>query len=123
MSVESFDPQNLVTDSRVVSVTPAALAHFRRQLAAQQGKAVRLSVKKSGCTGFMYVIDLVEEGGVDDLHYNFDDDVELLIARDSLPILNGTQIDLVKEGINRQIRFINPNVKDQCGCGESFSVS
>lgn len=123
MSVESFDPQNLVADGRAVSVTPEALAHFRRQLAGQQGKAVRLSVKKSGCTGFMYVIDLVEEGGADDLHYSFDDDVELLIARDSLPILNGTRIDLVKEGINRQIKFINPNVKDQCGCGESFSVN
>jgi iron-sulfur cluster assembly accessory protein len=123
MSVESFDPQTLAADGRAVSVTPAALAHFRRQLATQQGKAVRLSVKKSGCTGFMYVIDLVEEGSADDLRYRFEDDVELLIARDSLPVLNGTQIDLVKEGINRQIRFINPNVKDQCGCGESFSVS
>lgn len=80
-------------------------------------------MKKSGCTGFMYVIDLVEEGGADDLRYSFDDDVELLVARDSLPILNGTRIDLVKEGINRQIKFINPNVKDQCGCGESFSVN
>lgn len=122
MSVESFDPQDLAADDRAVSVTPEALAHFRRQLAGQQGRAVRFSVKKSGCTGFMYVIDLVEEGGVDDLRYSLDD-VELLVARDSLPILSGTQIDLVKEGVNRQIKFINPNVKDQCGCGESFSVN
>lgn len=118
MSVESFDPT-----SRVLSVTPAALEHFRRQLSNQPGKAVRVSVKKSGCTGFMYVIDMVEQGAAEDLHYQLDDQVELLVDRDSLAILSGTEIDMVKEGINRQIRFINPNVKDQCGCGESFSVS
>ncbi|PKM04850.1 MAG: iron-sulfur cluster assembly accessory protein [Gammaproteobacteria bacterium HGW-Gammaproteobacteria-6] len=118
MSVESFDP-----GSQVVSVTPAALEHFRRQLGSQPGKSVRLSVKKSGCTGFMYVIDMVEQGVDTDLHYRLDEQVELLVDRDSLPVLSGTEIDLVKEGINRQIRFINPNVKDQCGCGESFSIN
>ena len=118
MSVESFDP-----GSQVVTVTPAALEHFRRQLGSEAGKSVRLSVKKSGCTGFMYVIDMVEQGAEGDLHYRLDEQVELLIDRDSLNVLSGTEIDLVKEGINRQIRFINPNVKDQCGCGESFSVS
>lgn len=118
MSVEAFDPA-----SQVVSVTPAALEHFRRQLAGQAGKRVRLSVKKSGCTGFMYDIELVEQGKADDLHYPLDEQVELLVDRESLPVISGTEIDLVREGINRQIRFINPNVKDQCGCGESFSVN
>lgn len=123
MSVESFDPQALIQDSPAVTVTPAALAHFRRQLADHSDKSVRLSIKKSGCTGFMYVIDLVEEGPDDDVQYRLDDKVELRVARDALPILNGTEIDLVKEGINRQIKFHNPNVKDECGCGESFSVN
>jgi len=118
MSVESFDPSQ-----QVVTVTPAALEHLRRQLGSQAGKAVRVSVKKSGCTGFMYVLDMVEQAGENDLHYRLDEQIELLIDRASLPVLSGTQIDLVKEGINHQIRFINPNVKDQCGCGESFSVS
>ena len=75
MSVESFDPKQ-----QAVTVTPAALAHFRRQLGGQQGKAVRLSVKKSGCTGFKYVIDLVEQAGASDLHYQLDEQVELLVA-------------------------------------------
>ena len=118
MSVESFDPSQ-----QAVTVTPAALAHLRRQLSSQPGKAVRISVKKSGCTGFMYVLDLVEQASDNDLHYRLDEQVELLIDRDSLQVLSGTQIDLVKEGFNQQIKFINPNVKDQCGCGESFSVS
>ncbi|HDY98926.1 MAG TPA: iron-sulfur cluster assembly accessory protein [Pseudomonas sabulinigri] len=118
MSVESFDPS-----SQVVTVSPSALAHFRRQLSSEQGKSVRLSVKKSGCTGFMYAIDLVEKAGASDLHYQLDEQVELLIDSSSLQVLSGTQIDLVREGVNQQIRFINPNVKDECGCGESFSVN
>ena len=118
MSVEAFDPS-----SQVVSVTPAALEHFRRQLTRQPGKSVRVSVKKSGCTGFMYVIDMVEQGSETDLRYQLDEQVQLLVDRDSLDVISGTEIDMVTEGINRQIRFINPNVKDQCGCGESFSVS
>ncbi|MEH6566707.1 MAG: iron-sulfur cluster assembly accessory protein [Halopseudomonas sp.] len=118
MSVESFDP-----NSQVVTVSPAALSHFRRQLGNAPGKSVRLSVKKSGCTGFMYAIDLVEQASASDLHYQLDEQVELLVDSDSLQVLSGTQIDLVREGVNQQIRFINPNVKDECGCGESFSVN
>lgn len=118
MNVESFDPT-----SQVVSVTPVALEHFRRQLANQPGKAVRISLKKSGCTGFRYVVDLVEEGAETDMRYQLDDQVELLVDRSCLEVISGSEIDLVKEGINQQIRFTNPNVKDQCGCGESFSVS
>ncbi|GAA6129930.1 HesB/IscA family protein [Halopseudomonas sabulinigri] len=118
MSVESFDPS-----SQVVTVSPAAVAHFRRQLSSAQGKSVRLSVKKSGCTGFMYAIDLVEQASASDLHYQLDEQVELLVDSNSLEVLSGTQIDLVREGVNQQIKFINPNVKDECGCGESFSVN
>ena len=118
MTVQAFDPS-----SQVVSVTPAALEHFRRQVTREPGKSVRLSVKKSGCTGFMYVIDMVEQAAAEDLHYQLDEQIELLVDSSSLDVLSGTEIDLVTEGINRQVRFTNPNVKDQCGCGESFSVS
>lgn len=118
MTVQAFDPS-----SQVVSVTAAALEHFRRQIAREPGKSVRLSVKKSGCTGFMYVIDMVDQGAEGDLRYQLDEQVTLLVDAASLHVLTGTEIDLVTEGINRQIRFTNPNVKDQCGCGESFSVN
>jgi iron-sulfur cluster assembly accessory protein len=84
---------------------------------------VRLSVKESGCTGFMYVVDLVPASDADDLHMPLADDLELLIDRKSLAVVSGTQIDFVKEGVNRQLKFLNPNAKDYCGCGESFSVS
>jgi len=123
MSVETFDPAQ-AAGATVVDVTPAALEHLLTQIhKSQDACAVRLSVKKSGCTGYMYVMDLVPDARPDDLHVPLDGEAELLVARDSLSIVNGTRIDLVTEGVNRQLRFINPNAKDQCGCGESFNVN
>lgn len=117
--VASFDPV-----SETVSVTPAAVEHFKRQIALDKAaNAVRLSVKQSGCTGFMYVVDLVAESKVDDLHLPLADGLELLIDPASVPVVSGTQIDYVIEGVNRQLKFLNPNAKDYCGCGESFSVN
>lgn len=118
MSIASFDPQQ-----HVVQVTPAAVEHFKRQLEKGHNKAVRLSVKQSGCTGWMYVVDLVEESKAGDLHMALGDGVELLVDAQSLPVVGGTEIDYVTEGVNRQLKFNNPRAKDYCGCGESFSVS
>ena len=119
MTVESFDPVQ-----QAVSVTPTAVEHFKRQLVGhKEARAVRLSVKQSGCTGFMYVVDLVPEGQADDLHYALAEGVELLVDKDSLAVVSGTQIDFVTEGVNRQLKFLNPNAKDYCGCGESFNVN
>ena len=123
MSVESFDPVHIAKNS-TVNVTAAAVEHFRAQLRKNaEASAIRLSVKQSGCTGFMYVIDLVPAGKPDDLHLVLGEGVELLVAQDSLAIVNGTQIDYVTEGVNRQLSFLNPNAKDHCGCGESFNVN
>ncbi len=123
MSVESFDPVQSTKNS-TVNVTAAAVEHFRAQLRkSAEASAIRLSVKQSGCTGFMYVIDLVPAGKPDDLHLVLDEGVELLVDKDSLAIVNGTQIDYVTEGVNRQLSFLNPNAKDHCGCGESFNVN
>jgi iron-sulfur cluster assembly accessory protein len=120
MTVKTFDP---AAESDPVSVTPAAIEHFRRQIMRQpDARAVRLSVKQSGCTGYMYVVDLVAEGCAQDVHQRLDEDLELLIDHGSLGVVSGTKIDLVTEGVNRQLRFLNPNAKDHCGCGESFSV-
>ena len=119
MSVETFNPQQ-----ESVVVTAAAAAHFKRQLKSHaDAKAVRLSVKQSGCTGWMYVVDLVPEGKVDDLHLALGEGAELLIDPAALAVVSGTEIDYVTEGVNRQLKFNNPRVKDYCGCGESFSVA
>jgi iron-sulfur cluster assembly accessory protein len=119
MGVESFNPQQ-----DAVSVTAAATAHFKRQIAAAaDANAVRLSVKQSGCTGWMYVVDLVAEGKPEDMHLSLAEGVELLLDPACLPVVSGTEIDYVIEGVNRQLKFNNPRVEDYCGCGESFSVS
>jgi iron-sulfur cluster assembly accessory protein len=118
MSVQTYNPQE-----QSVLVTPAAAAHFKRQIAsAADVSAVRLSVKQSGCTGWMYVVDLVPAGQADDLHITLGDGVELLVDPKALSVVSGTEIDYVTEGVNRQLKFNNPRVKDYCGCGESFSV-
>ena len=89
MTVESFDPVQ-----QAVSVTPTAVEHFKRQLVGhKEARAVRLSVKQSGCTGFMYVVDLVPEGQADDLHYALAEGVELLVD-----VLNRTVADMHGSG-------------------------
>ena len=119
MAVESFNPTQ-----EAVSVTPAAVEHFRQQLSrAENARAVRLSVKESGCTGYMYVVDLVDDAREDDLRYSPAEGLELYIDRKSLPIVSGTEIDFVTQGVNRQLKFLNPNAQDECGCGESFNVN
>ncbi len=120
MAVEAFQP-----DSDTVRVTPAAVRHFQEQMAADKSAmGVRLSVRESGCTGYMYVVDMLSDPAVaeNDLALKLADGLTLYVDRTNLGILSGTEIDYVREGINRQLAFRNPNARDYCGCGESFSV-
>lgn len=117
MSVETFTPEQALT------VTEAAQEHFRKQLADEADKAIRLSVKESGCTGYKYVIDIVEQEEGGDVALTLDNGVKLFVAPDAMGMMRGTQIDYTREGLNRTLKFINPNVADECGCGESFSVN
>jgi len=121
MSVESFDPARIN-----LSISDEAAEHFRRQLRnSPDAQAVRLSVKESGCTGYMYVVDMVDGSAADerDLLVPVGHGIDLRVDRDSVGMINGTKIDLVTEGVNRQLRFLNPNALDECGCGESFNVA
>lgn len=117
MEVQHIDPQ------APLAVTDAAVRHFREQIAAAHAAGIRLCVKESGCTGYMYVVDLAEKARDDDLLMQLADDVRLFVDRASLPILRGTTVDFVREGLNSVLRFGNPNAQDHCGCGESFSIS
>ena len=80
-----------------------------------------VAVKKTGCSGFAYVVNYADEIGSNDLVYE-DQGVKVIIDRESLGFLEGTEIDFVKQGLNEAFRFRNPNVKGECGCGESFTV-
>ena len=124
MSIETFDPSTQAQPgSTQVSMTEAAINHVRKQLAKQGDKqGVRLGVKKSGCSGFKYDIEFVDHPQEGDLSIQVADDLTLFVAADAAKFVQGTEIDFSKEGLNSTIKFNNPNAKDLCGCGESFSV-
>lgn len=117
MSVSSFDP-----NAEAVTMTDTALRHFERAVGSAKDKLVRLSTKESGCTGYAYVLDLVDASQPDDVILHPSDKVTLAVAPDAVTILRGTEIDYVSEGVNSVVKFNNPNVIAECGCGESFSV-
>lgn len=103
-------------------LTDSALAHIRQSIETEPGAlGLRVGVNKSGCSGFGYLIDFAKEIGDNDIAFDFDG-VTVVTDADSMPIIKGTEIDYVKEGLSRMLHFNNPNVEDSCGCGESFSV-
>ena len=90
---------------------------------AQRGKGIglRLGVRTSGCSGMAYTLEFVDESLPDD-HAFESFGVTVLIDPKSLSFLDGTELDFVREGLNEGFKFNNPNVKNSCGCGESFNV-
>ena len=106
-----------------IDVTESAARQIQKQLQKRgSGLGLRLGVKTSGCSGYAYVLDAVEAPAAEDLAMNVGDGVTVFVDPASLPMINGMEVDYVKEGLNRTIQFRNPNVTGQCGCGESFTV-
>ena len=104
-------------------MTDAARQQALAEIAREHAQGIRLAVKESGCSGYMYVLDYVHEAGDNDASIPFGDDVTLYVDKASLPVVNGTEIDYVTEGVNSFFKFRNPNVTGECGCGESFTVN
>lgn len=105
-----------------ITLTNSATERVRTFLANRgKGLGLRLGIKTSGCSGLAYVLEFVDELNEDDNVFE-QDGVKVIVDTKSLVYLDGTQLDFVKEGLNEGFKFINPNVKDQCGCGESFNV-
>lgn len=105
-----------------ITLTEAAASRVRAFL-DQRGKGVglRLGVKTTGCSGMAYVIEYADEIEEGDTVFE-DHGVKVLVNPKSLVYLDGTELDYAREGLNEGFRFNNPNVKDMCGCGESFNV-
>ncbi|GGI79711.1 HesB/IscA family protein [Legionella impletisoli] len=104
-----------------VELTSAAMQHIVTYLEKQNSKGLRLSVKKTGCSGLSYVVDYVNEPKEEDVVFHRPEFI-LCIDKKSYPYLKGMQIDYVKQGLNYKFIFNNPNQTGQCGCGESFTV-
>jgi iron-sulfur cluster assembly protein len=106
-----------------ITLTDAAQQHIVTYLAKQElVKAIRLSVKKTGCSGLSYVIDYVNTPEQDDVIQALNANYWIYIDKKSFPYLKGVHIDYVKQGLNAKLVFQNPNQTGACGCGESFTV-
>ena len=105
-----------------ISLTESAADRVRTFLASRgRGLGLRLGVRKTGCSGFAYVVNYADDSRPDDVVFE-DQGVKVFVDRESLTLVNGTVVDFVKQGLNEAFKFSNPNVKGECGCGESFSV-
>ncbi len=105
-----------------ITLTEKAAVRARDYLARkEQAQGLRLGVRNTGCSGYMYVVELADRIDADDQVFE-SQGVKVVISAKNLPYLDGIELDYAKQGLNEGFRFNNPNVKDTCGCGESFSV-
>jgi iron-sulfur cluster assembly protein len=105
-----------------ITLTERAARHVRNHLAQEQDTAgLRLAVKPTGCSGFMYVVEMTSRVEAHDQVFE-SHGVPIVVDDESLKYLEGTEVDFAREGLNEGFRFHNPNVSATCGCGESFSV-
>ncbi len=111
MSVETFVPS-----TKLISLTDSAVKHFESKLKDKPGQLIRLSTKVSGCTGY------ADSAQADDEIVEISPVLNVAVAADATDLLRNTEIDYVTEGVNGVIKYNNPNVVDECGCGESFNV-
>lgn len=105
-----------------ITLTERAAKHVSNFIAKRgKGVGLRLGVRTSGCSGLAYKMEFADQAEADDLRFE-SHGVTVLIDPKSLQYLDGTELDFVREGLNEGFKFNNPNVKDACGCGESFNV-
>lgn len=106
----------------MITLAPAALERVRGYLAdSPTAIGLRFGVRRTGCSGWGYAVDLAHDTRDGDTVYDVDG-VRVLVDADSLALVDGTQIDFLKSGLSEQFVFRNPNVAAECGCGESFTT-
>ncbi|OLO07369.1 iron-sulfur cluster assembly protein IscA [Salinicola sp. MH3R3-1] len=105
-----------------ITISESAATQIRHVLEERgSGLGLRVAIKPSGCSGYSYVLDIADDLRAEDVEFE-ERGVKVLVDREALNVLDGTEVDYVSEGLNRFFRFNNPNVTDECGCGESFNV-
>ncbi len=105
-----------------ISLTENAAKHVRNFLAKRgKGVGLRVGVRTSGCSGMAYKLEFADAVDCEDLQFT-SNGVVVLVDQQSLPYIDGMELDYTREGLNEGFKFNNPNVKDSCGCGESFKV-
>ncbi len=105
-----------------IQLTERAAQQIHRSLSKRgSGLGLRVGIKKVGCSGFAYTFDYADQVGANDALFEAHD-AKLVVDREALPYLDGATLDFVRQGLKESFKFDNPNVKNECGCGESFSV-
>jgi iron-sulfur cluster assembly protein len=105
-----------------ITLTESAAQRVNHFLMLEGAKALRLGVRQTGCSGWAYVVQLDDQISQDDQIFE-DQGIKVVIDSTSLPYLIGSEIDFVVDGLNRTFQFKNPNATEECGCGESFTIS
>ena len=106
----------------MITVTNTASKKIKQNLEKRgKGIGLRLGVKTTGCSGMAYTLEFVDEALPEDLTFE-SHGITVVVDPKSLVYIDGTELDFTKEGLNEGFKFNNPNVKDECGCGESFTV-
>ena len=106
----------------MITLSDKAAQHVSRYLARRgKGVGLRLGVKTTGCSGLAYKLEYADEIAAEDQVFE-SNGIKVIVDPKSLPYIDGTELDYAREGLNEGFRFNNPNVKDECGCGESFRV-
>jgi iron-sulfur cluster assembly protein len=105
-----------------ITLTDKAATHVKNFIAKRgKGIGLRLGVRTTGCSGLAYVLEFVDEASPDEQEFE-SHGVRVFVDPKSLAYIDGTELDYAREGLNEGFKFNNPNVKDTCGCGESFNV-
>ena len=111
-----------IFNSTELNFSDSAIEHFLKVLKERgKGIGIRLGIKEAGCSGYEYTFDFVDDI-IDDFITYEREDFKIFIDANSFSFLKGTMVDYVDEGLNQGIKFINPNAKAVCGCGESFTL-
>ena len=105
-----------------IQLTDNAAQRVKLFLDKENGRALRLGVRKTGCSGWAYEVSIASVFDEDDQVFE-DKGVKIVVDNESLPYLKGSRIDFTTKGLNRTFEFDNPNATDECGCGESFTIS
>jgi iron-sulfur cluster assembly protein len=104
-----------------ITLTESAAKQIQTSVAKFGGIGLRLGVKKVGCSGLAYTFDMAKEVAPGEQVFEAHD-AKLVVTADALPIVDGSELDYVREGFKQMFTVKNPNAKSTCGCGESFSV-
>lgn len=105
-----------------IQLTETAAQRVKQFLEKENGVALRLGVRKTGCSGWAYEVSIASGFESDDQVFE-DNGVKIVVDNESLPYLQGSRIDFTQSGLNSTFQFDNPNATDECGCGESFTIS